>query len=268
MKLKALFFFVASAGAGVIAVALAAPRLAPLALAPAAYATAAGAPISHDGYDKLLKKYVSDKGLVNYKALKADPAALDQYLALVSKNPPAATWSKAEQMAYWINAYNAYTIRLILDHYPLKSIKDIGSKIKIPFVTTPWAAKFFSIGGSKMSLDNIEHGTLRKNYNDPRIHFALVCASISCPRLRNEAYTAARLEAQLDDQGRDFLNNSTKNKPAKTSAQLSKYFDWYKGDWEKNGQSVPKWVNKYSTVKMDDQATVSYLTYNWNLNEQ
>ena len=88
-------------------------------------------------------------------------------------------------MAYWINAYNAYTIRLIVDHYPVQSIKDIGSKIKIPFVTTPWASKFFSIGGEQMSLDNIEHGILRKKFDDPRIHFTLVCASISCPRLRN-----------------------------------------------------------------------------------
>ncbi len=274
MKRTRNFPLALAAGAcAVAAAALAAPRvvprLAPLLLAPAARApAAAGAPISHEGYDRLLKKYVSAQGLVNYKALKADPAALDQYLALLSKNPPAAAWSKNEQMAYWINAYNAYTLRLILDHYPLKSIKDIGSKIKIPFVTTPWAAKFFSIGGEKMSLDNIEHGILRKNYDDPRIHFALVCASLSCPRLRSEAYTPARLEAQLEAAGRDFLNNPAKNKVGPASAQLSKYFDWYKADWEKNGQSVPKWVNKYSTVKMDDKTPIGYLDYNWNLNGQ
>ena len=268
MKIKSFFSLAALITVAVALAAFAAPRLAPLALAPNFTAPVSAAAIDHGGFDKVLKKNVNAKGLVDYKALKADPAALDQYLALVSKNPPAASWSKNEQMAYWINAYNAYTIRLILDHYPLNSIKDIGSKIKIPFVTTPWAAKFFSIGGKKMSLDNIEHGTLRKNYNDPRIHFALVCASYSCPRLRNEAYTAARLDAQLDDQGRDFLNNPAKNKPGKASAQLSKYFDWYKGDWEKNGQSVPAWVNKYSTVKMDPKATVSYLDYNWSLNAQ
>ena len=123
-------------------------------------------------------------------------------------------------MAFWINAYNAYTIRLVLDHYPVSSIKDIGSKIKIPFVTTPWAAKFFSIGGEKMSLDNIEHGTLRKNYNDPRIHFALVCASISCPRLRNEAYTAAALEKQLDDQGHDYPAMIDQVAPSQSDLEL------------------------------------------------
>lgn len=228
----------------------------------------AGPVVDHSSYDRLLKKYVTDKGLVNYKGFKADEKEFNQYLALLSKNPPAASWSKNEQMAYWINAYNAYTIRLILNYYPVKSIKDIGSSIQIPFVTTPWAAKFFSIGGEKMSLDNIEHGTLRKKYDDPRIHFALVCASMSCARLRNEAYTAAKLESQLDDQGRDFVNNPAKNKVGKETAQLSKYFDWYKGDWTKNGQSVAKWVNRYSTTKMDENARITYLDYNWKLNEQ
>lgn len=226
------------------------------------------ATVDHSAYDRLLKKYVNAQGLVDYKGLKADQTAFNQYLALLSKNPPAATAPKAEQMAFWINAYNAYTIRLILDHYPLKSIKDIGSSIQIPFVTTPWAAKFFNIGGEKMSLDNIEHGVLRKKFNDPRIHFALVCASMSCPKLRNEAYTADKLERQLDDQGHDFLNNPAKNKPGKTSAQLSKYFDWYKGDWTKNGHTVASWVNKYSAVKLDPTAKIGFLDYNWKLNEQ
>lgn len=241
----------------------------PPAAAPRAPAAAlAGALVDHGAYDKLLKKYVNDQGLVNYKGFKADQPALTQYLALLSKTPPAASWPKADQMAYWINAYNAYTIQLILTHYPVKSIKDIGSSVQIPFVTTPWAAKFFTIGGTKMSLDNIEHGTLRKHYHDPRIHFALVCAALSCPRLRNEAYTSAQLDRQLDDQGRNFLNNPAKNKPGKTTAQLSKYFDWYKGDWNANGQSVVAWVNKYSTTQLALDAQISFLDYNWKLNEQ
>ncbi len=237
-----------------------------LLITPLAYADTA--PVDHSAYDRLLKKYVNEKGLVNYKGFKSEETVFDAYLAMLSKNPPAASWSKNEQMAYWINAYNAYTIRLILNHYPLKSIKDIGSKIKIPFVTTPWAAKFFSIGGDKMSLDNIEHGTLRKKYDDPRIHFTLVCASISCPRLRNEAYVPDKLDAQMEDQGRDFLTNSTKNKISKDEAQLSKYFDWYKGDWNNDGQSVLKWVNKYSKTKISDTTKITFLDYNWNLNEQ
>ncbi|QKG58822.1 DUF547 domain-containing protein [Hymenobacter sp. BRD128] len=266
MKTSTLAALTLAAGT-LTAVAVVGPRLNPVPT-PAYTAAAASTPVDHGAFDKLLKKHVTAQGLVSYVGFKADEAAFNQYLALLSKNPPAANWSKADQMAYWINAYNAYTIRLILDHYPVQSIKDIGSKIKIPFVTTPWAAKFFSIGGEKMSLDNIEHGILRKKFDDPRIHFTLVCASISCPRLRNEAYTAAQLEKQLDDQGHDFLNNPAKNKISKPDAQLSKYFDWYKGDWEKNGQSVVKWVNRYSATKIDANTKITYLDYNWNLNKQ
>ena len=267
--MKILAFSILTVLAGGAAVLTAPAMLSPALLPAATYAaTAAGPVVDHSGYDRLLKKYVTDKGLVNYQGFRADEKEFNQYLALLSKNPPAANWSKPERMAYWINAYNAYTIRLILDHYPVKSIKDIGASIQIPFVTTPWAAKFFSIGGEKMSLDNIEHGTLRKQYDDPRIHFALVCASLSCARLRNEAYTAAKLESQLDDQGRDFVNNPTKNSIGPGKAQLSKHFDWYKSDWTKNGQSVAKWVNRYSKTKIDAQTPVTFLDYNWKLNEQ
>jgi hypothetical protein len=227
----------------------------------------AALPVDHSGFDRLLKKHVNDQGLVNYQGFKAAEKEFNQYLAALSNNALAASWSKSGQMAYWINACNAYTIRLILDHYPVKSIKDIGSKIKIPFVTTPWAA-FFSIGGKKMSPANIEHSILRKKYADPRIHFARVCAFISCPRLRNEAYTATTLDRQLDEQGRDFLSNPSKNKVGKDAAQLSEYFDWYKGDWNNYGQSVTQWVNRYSPTKMVSTARATFPDYNWPLNEQ
>jgi len=266
MKTMTIAAFVLAAG-GLTALAIALPGFNPV-VAPTYAVPVTSAAVDHSAFNKLLKKHVDANGLVNYKGFKADEKAFDQYLDMLSKSPPATSWSKAEQMAYWINAYNAYTIRLILNHYPVQSIKDIGSKIKIPFVTTPWAAKFFSIGGEKTSLDNIEHGILRKKFDDPRIHFALVCASLSCPRLRNEAYTADKLEKQLDDQGRDFLNTPSKNKVGKSAAQLSKYFDWYKGDWDKNGKSVAQWVNRYASIKMDPKATITYLDYNWKLNEQ
>ena len=236
---------------------------------PPAYAVpvpAAG--VDHRSFDQLLKKHVTAQGLVSYKGFQTDEKQFNQYLALLSSTPPAATWSKPEQMAYWINAYNAYTIRLILNYYPVQSIKDIGTKIQIPLVSTPWAAKFITIGGETMSLDHIEHNILRKQFNDPRIHFALVCAALTCPRLRNEAYTAAQLDRQLDEQGRDFLNNPAKNNIRPTQAQLSRYFDWYKGDWNKDGQSVVKWVNRYSKTKINEQTPVSFLDYNWKLNEQ
>jgi hypothetical protein len=224
--------------------------------------------VDHTIYDRLLKKHVNDKGMVNYKGFQKDEKELNAYLELLSKNPPSDKWSKNDQLAYWINAYNAYTIRLILDHYPVKSIKDIGSKIKIPFVTTPWAKKFIKIGDETISLDNIEHGTIRKKFNDPRIHFALVCAAVSCPKLRNEAFVGSRLEAQLNDQGVDFLNDPAKNVITSKQASLSKILDWYGDDFEKNGNTLEAWINKFAKTKLTTDTKVSYMDYNWALNQQ
>jgi len=230
--------------------------------------TLTAAPVDHSIFDRLLKKHVNEKGLVNYKAFKSDEKELKKYLDMISSNPPTDKWSKNDQMAYWINAYNAFTIQLILKYYPVASIKDIGSKIQIPFVNTPWASKFFKIGGEEMSLDNIEHGILRKKFDEPRIHFGLVCAARSCPRLRNEVYEGSRLIAQLDDQGTDFLNNPAKNAITPKKASLSKYFDWYKGDWNDHNKSVEYWVNQYSKTKINKDTQISFLDYNWALNEQ
>lgn len=224
--------------------------------------------VIHSIWDDLAKKHINDEGLVDYKAFKEDVKTLDSYLAMLGENPPKDSWSKDEKMAYWINAYNANTVKLILDYYPVKSIKDIGSKIQVPFVSTPWAKKFIRIGNETMSLDNIEHGTLRKDFDEKRIHFALVCAAMSCPRLRNEAYTAEKLDAQLDEQGQDFINNPAKNRIDPKKAQLSKYFDWYKGDWKDNDKSVMYWVNRYSKTKINKDTDISFLNYNWALNEQ
>ncbi|WP_080237235.1 DUF547 domain-containing protein [Spirosoma rigui] len=235
---------------------------------PPVHATVAAEPVSHALFDQLAKKYINEKGLVNYKGFKSDEKELKKYLDLLAKNPPTDKWSQEEQMAYWINAYNANTIQLILEHYPVKSIKDIGSKIKIPFVNTPWDIKFIKVGNETYDLNRIEHGTLRKKFDDKRIHFALVCAARSCPRLRNEAYTGAKLNAQLDDQGSDFLNNPAKNAITAKKASLSKYFDWYKGDWKDDNKSVEYWVNKYSKTKINQDTQISFLDYNWDLNEQ
>ncbi|TDB65058.1 DUF547 domain-containing protein [Arundinibacter roseus] len=222
--------------------------------------------VDHGIWDKLLKKHVNNQGMVDYKGFKQDRAELKKYLNLLSKSAPNNKWSKDEQLAYWINAYNAYTIELILEHYPVKSIKDIGSSIKIPFVNTPWDVKFIEIGGKKMDLNNIEHGIIRKQFNEPRIHFALVCAAKSCPPLRNEAFTADKLDKQLDDQGRDFLNDPTKNVVTKNSASITKIMDWYGGDFKKK-MPVKEWINKYAKTKLESDA-ISYMNYNWALNEQ
>lgn len=223
--------------------------------------------ISHDDWDALLKKYVSDAGVVDYGGFKKDEILLDTYLNKLSESSPSAKWSQKESLAYLINAYNAFTIKLILDHIEedIKSIKDIGSKIMIPFVNSPWDIRFININGKKMDLNNIEHGIIRKKYKEPRIHFALVCAAVSCPRLRNEAFVANKLDQQLDEQAVSFLNDPVKNKIDGDKVSLSKIFKWYGGDF-KDLMPLIDWVNKYSKTKISDKASIDYLDYIWDLN--
>lgn len=224
---------------------------------------------SHELFDKLLKRNVSPRGDVNYKGFIKDTVALNQYLNLLSKTPPdEKTWTREEQMAYWINAYNAFTIKLITKYYPVKSIKDIGSKIQIPFINTPWDIKFILIGKEKLDLNNIEHEKLRKRFDEPRIHMALVCASKSCPILLNEAFDARRLEEQLSQQSRAFLADPFRNNVTADKAQLSMIFNWYAMDFNKKGGSVREFVNRYSEVKIKPDAKISHLDYDWGLNEQ
>ncbi len=220
---------------------------------------------SHQQWDKLLKKHVNTSGMVSYKGFQKDQAELNAYLKTLSDNAPQNTWNENDQKAYWINAYNAFTVALILKHYPVKSIKDIAGNIYK--INTPWDIKFITIGGKKYDLNNIEHGILRKKFDDPRIHFALVCASVSCPKLRSEAYTGAQVNTQLDAAGKDFLNDRSKNRIGADKAELSKYFSWYKGDFTKNG-SLADFINKYSKSKMNGSTKINSIDYNWSLNEQ
>ena len=222
-------------------------------------------PITHELWNKLAKTHVSESGQVNYKGFLEDSVTLNQYLDLLSQNHPnKKNWTKDEQLAYWINAYNAFTVKLIVDNYPTKSIKDI--KNGIPFVSTVWDIKFIKIEGATYDLNNIEHGIVRKQFEEPRIHTALNCASISCPKLRNEAFTANRLEEQLDDQMKYFVNNPVKNKITADHLQLSKLLKWYKGDFTKK-ENLIDFLNKYSDVKINKDAKISHLDYDWNLNE-
>ena len=169
-------------------------------------------------------------------------------------------------MAYWINAYNAFTVKLIVDHYPVQSIKDI--KNGIPFVNTVWDIKFIEIEEAVYDLNNIEHGILRPKFQDPRIHFAVNCASVSCPKLWNRAYTAKGLGEQLDRAARDFLRDERRNVIAEDRVQLSKIFSWYGMDFKKKGKSLIEYLNQYSPVQIQPDAEVDYLEYNWNLNEE
>ncbi|MGV3641570.1 MAG: DUF547 domain-containing protein [Adhaeribacter sp.] len=232
---------------------------------PAAAALQAG-PVPHSRLTTLLKKHVSPAGAVNYKGLVKDSVQLNQYLKLLSDNPPQKSWSRDEQLAYWINAYNAFTLQLIIRNYPLKSIKDIGSKVKIPFVNTPWDIKFIRIGKETFDLNNIEHGILREKFKEPRIHFAIVCASVSCPRLLNEAYEGKQVQQQLDAQARAFINDKSRNKISPNAAQVSQIFNWFRGDFTRQG-TLTEFLNRYSTVKINKNARITYLEYNWNLND-
>ncbi len=218
----------------------------------------------HGLWTELLKKNVSKDGKVNYKGFQADSLGLNSYLQYLSENPPSKSASKAEKTAFWINAYNAFTVKLITKHYPIKSIKDI--KRGIPFVNTVWDIKFIKIGGETYDLNNIEHSILRKKLFDPRLHFALNCASTSCPKLLNEAFEVSTLEQQLQRVTKDFIQDASKNEISSTTPKLSMIFSWYKGDFTKK-TSLIAFVNQYSTTKIAPNANLSFKEYDWSLNE-
>lgn len=224
-------------------------------------------PVSHDTWDMLLNKHVDETGMVNYKGMIGDSLELNKYLDLLSKNHPnKENWSEDERLAYWINAYNAFTVRLIIRNYPVESIKDIAGGI--PFINTPWDIKFIQIEGETYDLNNLEHGIIRKEFSEPRIHFALVCAAVSCPRLRNEAFTPEKLDAQLEAEAVYFFNNPKKNKISADQLELSKLLDWYWGDFKDIAANRVEYVNRYSKVRAKPSADVDFLDYSWELNEQ
>ena len=210
----------------------------------------------HASWDTFLKTHVNKDGDVNYKAINANQEPLSNYLEFLSQNPPKDSWSKNEKLSYWINAYNAFTIKLIIDNYPIKSIKDIKQ---------PWDKKFFKIGDAAMSLNDIEHEILRK-MNEPRIHFAIVCASYSCPKLQNEAFTAENLEDQLVDATKAFLADENRNEISENSIKISKIFDWFSKDFKQNG-SLIDFLNQYTEITISSNAKKRFKDYNWALNE-
>lgn len=222
-------------------------------------------PISHERWDSLLKKHVNSDGLVDYRAFQKDSLRLRAYLELLSTHHPNPKyWSEEEQLSYWINAYNAFTIELILKHYPVESIKDI--RRGIPFINSVWDISFITIEEAEYDLNNIEHGILRKHFSEPRIHFAIVCASTSCPPLRPEAYTAGKLEQQLEEQARLFINDPARNRLGPQRIEVSKIFYWFKGDFTEEG-SLIDYLNRYAEVEIEENAKKDFLDYDWSLNE-
>lgn len=217
-------------------------------------------------WDTLLKAHVRD-GVVDYPALRG-PArpALDACLAEQVAVTSHAGWTDAERMAWWINVYNAWTVRLIVDHPEVASIRELGG-----LLSSPWKQPLIPLAGLRgatMSLDDVEHGVLRSPLTEPRVHVALVCASISCPALRAEAYTAARLDAQLADQARAFLADPTKNRVEDGQLRVSKIFDWYGADFAAVG-GVRGFLRAWGPPAMAavaGAAPVTFLPYDWGLN--
>jgi hypothetical protein len=209
----------------------------------------------HQAWDDLLKLYVDRRGRVNYNRLKSNEAALDSYLATLAQATPTTDWTRNEGLTYWINAYNAFTFKLILNNYPVASITDLDGG-------DPWKVKWIKLGDKTYSLNNIEHDIIRPNYQDPRIHFAVVCAAKSCPPLLNRAFRPGSLDEQLDRVTRTFINNSLFNSVT-GDVKVSKIFDWYQEDFG----DVKAYLNKYLDKPIPQDQEIGYKPYDWSLNK-
>jgi Protein of unknown function, DUF547 len=255
-----------------------------VAMAPVTAPAQTGFDHGYAAWNALLKRHVrwlpdGKQSQVDYRGFAADRAALKQVLDALSGVSQASFdgWSKPQQMAFLINAYNAFTVELILTRYPdLKSIKDLGSLLQ-----TPWKKKFFTLLGEQRHLDWVEHEQLRPRYQEPRIHAAVNCASIGCPALRDEAFTADRLEAQLEDGMRRFMADRTRNRAQGDRVEVSMIFRWFREDFEQGHRGwrrVEDVTAQYAELLTDDPALrdrlrrrdlrVAYLDYDWSLNDQ
>ncbi len=253
-----------------------------------------GLSFDHSAYDSLLAVYVDEKGVVDYAGLEENHEALEEYLEELENVDPREfdTWPADERMAFWINAYNAITIEAVLRNYPIdwggildrlrfskSSIRQIDD-----FFSTPWVP----VMGKEITLDEIEHEILRKKFDEPRIHFVLVCASLGCPELENDAFTAGRLDGMLEKATRDFVRNPEKVRldRGENTLFLSSIFDWYGGDFAASGKygsrlevydrgvrGVVEFVLDYLPAGdrkhvLEHRPEISYLEYDWTLNDQ
>jgi hypothetical protein len=213
------------------------------------------AQLDHSAFDSLLKKHVSSDGKVDYKGLSIEKAALEAYIKTLSDNTPSATSSKTDKMVFWINAYNALTLKLILSNLPLKTITALDKG-------KTWDVRRFKIGDKTLSLNDIENTILRP-MGDARIHFAINCAAKSCPPLLNAAFTSETLEAKLEARTISFVNNPKAVAQTATGLKVAKIFDWYGKDFT---PSVVVFINKYAKKKAAKTAKLEYFEYDWSLN--
>jgi len=214
-------------------------------------------------YTDLLQRYVND-GVVDYQGFKSAEAELDQYLEILAQVDPQ-TLSRDERFAFYVNAYNAWTIKLILSRYPnLQSIKELGS-----FLRSPWKKELARIDGKILTLDNIEHDILRPQFKDPRVHFAVNCASKGCPPLLGEPYTGARLNQQLDGAAKAFINDPQRNRLDNKGLYVSKIFKWFAADFSNDIVGFFKrYADEPMKTELERRSTVKvkYLDYDWSLN--
>ncbi|WP_157975922.1 DUF547 domain-containing protein [Lewinella sp. IMCC34191] len=209
---------------------------------------------SHAAWSELLASSVSKSGEVDYGKIRENIEKLNNYLETLADDVPDATWSSEEALAYWINTYNAFTIKLIIDNWPVKSIREIDE---------PWDTKFIVLDGASYSLNQIEHEIIRPNFAEPRIHFALVCAAASCPPLATTAYTAENLDSMLDRQTRNFINNEEFNVTQEEVVRVSPLFDWYGEDFD----DVTAFLNRYLRTDIPPAKQLYFLDYDWSLND-
>jgi hypothetical protein len=226
---------------------------------------------THRAFAAVLERHVQT-GRVDYAALNKDSAPLRAYLDQLGavSTTEFARWTTNQQLAFLINLYNATTLKLVADHYPVQSIKDIGG-----FFRGPWKQPIVRVFGQTVTLDHVEYVLLLERFREPRIHFALVCAALGCPELRAEPFVPDRLDEQIDEQGRKFLADPAKNRidvPART-AYLSPIFKWFASDFESRSGSVLKFIQPYlaPSVRTNLQQTefrIRYTRYNWDLNDR
>ena len=249
-----------------------------LALASLALQPLQGTPFDHSVWDRLLKTYVSESGEVDYAALKADRADLDEYVSRLGEssptNRPEQFPDTAAELAYWLNAYNALVIRGVVDNYPTHSVTRLG------YLYGFFRRKDYIAGGTRLSLKHIEDKIIRQQFGDPRIHFGLVCASISCPLLPREAFTNELLDEQLERLARQFINDrqNVTIRAGSREVWLNKIFDWYKKDFEEpkepggRRQTLLDYLRRYlqeDTLKVLEgvkKPKIKYYSYNWDLN--
>lgn len=221
----------------------------------------------HQPFDLLLQLYAKNDRF-DYAAIHQTPADLQrlrEYIRTLGKLDPSG-WERAHALAYWINLYNAATLMLVLDHYPVESIKDIGT-----LFSSPWKKEVVTVNGQKLTLDEIENAIIRKQFNDARIHFALNCASLGCPPLANRAYTGDQLETQLEAATGRVLSDANWVRITPKELQITRIFDWYEEDFVKAAGSVREFIVRYRPADrdkiLDKNRKIEYLDYSWQLNK-